>query len=328
MISIVFPVYNEQDNIQALYARLVSTIEKIEGEDFEIVFVDDCSTDKTQEIILQLTKTDKRVQTIRFSRNFGSHSAVAAGVTLCRGDAAILLAADLQDPPEIIPHLMDHWRKGLKVVWGVREKRIGESLFSRALSRTFFFLMNRLTDLQLPPTGADVFLIDRTVIEALKNSPEKNVSIFMLIAWLGFPQIRIMYAKEERHAGSSKWSFSQRLKIFFDSLISFSYVPLRVMSLMGGFFALIGLLYGTVIFIRALKGIPILGWSSMMVVILLFSGFQMSMMGMLGEYLWRTYDESRSRPRYVIEKNTLLENTSRRNLKMTVADTDAGGSSE
>ena len=282
MISIILPVYNEQANLEALYARLVSVIEKIRDEYFEFVFVDDCSKDKTPNLLQKLATSDHRIKIIRFAHNCGSHAAVAAGIDFCRSDAAIMLASDLQDPPDIIPHFIKQWKKGFKVVWGVREERKGESFAVKAFSRVFFFLMNRLTNVELPPSGADVFLIDRAVIEAFKNSPEKNVSVFMLISWLGFSQIQLGYKKDKRYAGSTKWTLSQRTKIFFDSLISFSYVPLRIMSLLGAICAFLGLLYGVVVFVNALRGIPILGWSSMMIIVLLLGGFQMSMLGNAG----------------------------------------------
>ena len=310
MISIILPTYNEEGNLSELHKRLSAIARKIPQHNFEFIFVDDCSRDKTPDILLDIAKTDDMVKTIRFSRNCGSHAAVAAGLQFCKGDLAIMLAADLQDPPEIIPQLLLEWEKGSKVVWGVRDKREGENFFTIACSRFFYFLMNRLTNVSQPPTGADVFLIDRQVIEAFKQSPEKNTSVYMLIAWLGYPQTCISYVKEARHAGVSKWTTSKRLKLFFDSLISFSYVPLRFMSLVGTIFAFTGLLYSLVVFINALGGIPVQGWATLMIVVLLMGGFQMIMMGTLGEYLWRTYDETRGRPRYVIEKNTLLDNTS------------------
>jgi dolichol-phosphate mannosyltransferase len=168
--------------------------------------------------------------------------------------------------------------------------------------------MNLLTDVVYPSGGADVFLIDRIVIEALKETTEKNSEIFILIAWLGFSQTHISYVKEARYAGYSKWNFSKRLKLFFDSLISFSYIPLRLMSFIGSLLALTGLLYGIFVFVKRFQGIiDIEGFSSLMIVMLLIGGFQMCMMGILGEYLWRTYDETRKRPKYVIEKNTLDE---------------------
>ena len=314
MISVIFPTYNEQDNLSVLHSRLLDLVTTMPEHDFEFIFVDDCSSDETPDILAKLKEKDQKVHVIRFARNCGSHAALAAGLNFCGGDAAIMLAADLQDPPEIISALIEQWEKGFKVVWGVREKREGESFFTLACSRIFYFLMNRLTDVSQPPTGADVFLIDRDVVEAFKKSPEKNTSVYMLIAWLGYPQTHIPYVKEARHAGTSKWTTSKRLKLFFDSLISFSYVPLRFMSLMGAISAFLGLLYSLVVFCNAIRGIPIQGWASLMIVVLFLGGFQMAMMGMLGEYLWRTYDETRGRPRYVIEKNTLLDDISNPNL--------------
>lgn len=310
MISLIFPTYNEDDNLSILHKRLVSVVEPIKDTDFEFIFIDDCSGQETRKILEGMAETDPRVKIIRFARNCGSHAAVTAGINLCRGDAAIVLAADLQDPPEIIPSLIERWQEGFEVVWGVRKKRENESFYVRAFSRAFYFLMNRLTDIQQPATGADVFLIDRAVIEAFKKSRERNASVYMLIAWFGFRHAEIMYIKEKRHAGLSKWTVSKRLKLFFDSLVSFSYVPLRFMSLMGGILGLIGLLYGIVVLINGLRGLPIEGWSSLMIVVLLLGGFQVSMLGLLGEYLWRTYDEARGRPRYIIERNTLVEETS------------------
>ncbi|MEA1867472.1 MAG: glycosyltransferase family 2 protein [Thermodesulfobacteriota bacterium] len=311
LISVILSSYNEERNIPLLYERLSSVASEMPEYDFEFMFVDDCSNDKTPDILAHLRKADHRVVIIRFARNCGSHAADSAGLHFCRGNVAIIMAADLQDPPEvIIPGTIEQWGKGYKVVWGVREKRKGESFITIFLSRVYYYLMNLLTDIKQPPTGADVFLLDRVVIDAFKQSPEKHSSNMMLIAWLGFSQTSITYVKEARHAGHSKWTISKKIKLSLDSLISFSYVPLKFMSLMGVISAFLGLLYGGVVLINAFRGNPVQGWSSLMIVILVLGGFQMSMMGMLGEYLWRTYDESRGRPRYVIEKNTLLDNTS------------------
>jgi len=307
MISIILPTYNEEQNIVMIHERLAAVANSMSGNDFEFIFVDDCSMDGTPGVLMEVARADERVKIIRFARNCGSHAAVTAGLQLCTGDIAIMLAADLQDPPEIIFPMIAEWEKGTKVVWGVRERREGEGILTLTLSKLFYYLMNRLTDIRQPPTGADVFLVDKDVIAAFRKAPEKNTSVYMLIAWLGFPQSTITYIKEVRHAGTSKWTTSQRFKLFFDSLISFSYIPLRVMSLMGSFFASLGFLYGLYLLYNAINGIPIAGWSSLMITVLFIGGFQMIMMGMLGEYLWRTYDEARGRPRFVIEKNTLSE---------------------
>ena len=198
MISIIIPTFNEEGNLSKLHGRLSAVVRRIPGYDFEFIFVDDCSTDNTQKILQEKANVDSRVKTIRFARNCGSHAAVAAGLHFCRGDAAIMLAADLQDPPEIIPQLIEEWKKGFRVVWGARAKREGESLITLFCSRVYYFLMNRFANIKQPPTGADVFLIDRTVIDAFKKAPEKNTSIYMLIAWLGFSQTTIEYIKEPR----------------------------------------------------------------------------------------------------------------------------------
>ena len=308
LISVVLPAFNEEGNLPLLFKRLVAVAAQLQNHVFEFIFIDDCSSDSTPAILAQLKAEDSRIQIIRFARNCGSHAALEAGLKYCRGDAAVIMATDLQDPPELIPRLIEQWQKGFKTVWGVREKREGESLSTIICSRIYYFLMNLLSDVQQPPTGADVALIDRAVIEALKTAPEKNSEIFMLIAWLGFSQTHIMYIKEARHAGYSKWSFTKLLKLFFDSLISFSYIPLRLMSFIGSLLALIGLLYGIFVIIKRFQGIiDIEGYSSLLIVMLLIGGFQMCMMGVLGEYLWRTYDETRKRPKYVIEKNTLVD---------------------
>ena len=312
LISVILSTYNEEGNIPLLYQRLCSVESEMLEYDFEFIFIDDCSKDMTPDILAELRKSDDRVVIIRFARNCGAHAADAAGLHFCRGDLAIVMAADLQDPPEIIiPKTIEQWKKGYKVVWGVREKRKGESFFVLLFSRLYYFCMNLLSDIEQPPTGADTLLVDRIVIDEFNKSPEKNSSNLMLIAWLGFPQTSISYVKEARHAGQSKWTISKKIKLSLDSLISFSYIPIRGMSLLGIICAMLGGIYGMHIFINAFfNKIPVEGWCSTMIVILIIGGIQMIMMGMLGEYLWRTYDETRGRPRYVIEKNTLLDNTS------------------
>jgi dolichol-phosphate mannosyltransferase len=308
MISVILPTYNESGNLRDLHARLSAVADTVPSHHFEFVFVDDCSTDETPAILAALRQADPRVHIIRLARRCGSHAAVAAGLAQCGGDGAVMLASDLQDPPELIPRLLLPWTQGYKVVWGVRERRDAEPWLVRASSRLYYHLMNRLTDVHQPPAGNDVFLIDRAVIDAFNRAPEKNTSVYMLIAWLGFPQTHLTYVKEARHSGVSKWTFSKRFKLFFDSLISFSYVPLRFMSLAGVSCAVLGLLYGMLVFVNAVTGrVPNPGWASLMVVVLVLGGFQMAMLGVLGEYLWRTYDEGRGRPRYVIERNTLIE---------------------
>ncbi|MBF0385868.1 MAG: glycosyltransferase family 2 protein [Candidatus Omnitrophica bacterium] len=301
MISLIFPAFNEEGNIEVLYDKVKDAINSTNGLDFEFIFVDDCSSDNTPLILSRMHERDKRVKVIRFARNFGSHAALACGLNNCKGKAAIVMAADLQDPPQLIPQLIGEWQKGSKVVWGARNKREGESLLTKILAGFYYTLMNWLTTVKLPPRGADVFLVDKNVIDAFRQVTEKHTSVFMTIAWLGFKQSTIYYDKKERFSGKSKWSLKKKLKLTVDSLLSFSDVPVRYMAITGFLFAFLGFSYALFIFWLHANGSPVTGWSSLMVVILVVGGIQMMTLGVLGEYLWRTFDESRRRPRYVIE---------------------------
>lgn len=302
MVSLIFPTFNEEENLEELYKRLASVVSHIPGQEFEFVFIDDCSTDGTPEILRQLRQEDRRIKIIRFARNCGSHAALTAGLTYCLGDCAIVMAADLQDPPEIITSLLDKWRIGAKTVWGVRKKRKGESIVRQFCSRMYYRMMNSLTAVKTPPSGADVFLVDRVVIEAFRQVSEKHTSVFMALAWLGFPQSSIEYVKEKRFKGDSKWSLASKIKLTIDSLLSFSDIPIRYISVWGFLTALLGFIYAVLVgWGYFFEGSSIKVWSPILIVILVIGGVQMMMLGILGEYLWRTFDESRKRPRFVIE---------------------------
>ncbi len=301
MISVIFPVYDEEDNLNRLYQRLDETVSRISDQEFEFIFVDDCSTDESPRILKELRQQDARVRIVRFARNSGSHAAIAYGLNCARGDAAVVLAADLQDPPSLIWGLLDEWQLGSRMVWGVRTKREGEGFFTLVFSKIYYFLLNWLTSVKAPPLGADVFLADRAVIDAFRNVTEKHTSVFLLLAWLGFRQSQIEYVKEKRYAGRSKWRLGQKIKLTVDSLLAFSDIPIRYMSVLGFFTALLGFVYAGYVFWSYVHGSPVEGWSSLMVAILVVGGIQMMMLGVLGEYLWRTYDESRCRPRQIVE---------------------------
>ena len=301
MISIIFPVFNEENNLGELYKRLDAVASNFRGQEFEFIFVDDCSADKTPVVLAQLHQRDQRVRTIRFARNCGSHAAIACGLLHCQGEIAVILAADLQDPPEVIAQLMGEWQKGNKIVWGVRKDRAGERTSVKLLSKLYYALMNWLTTVKMPPSGADIFLVDRTVIDAFGQVTEKHTSVFMALAWLGFKQSQIDYVKERRYSGQSKWTMRKKIKLTLDSLLAFSDIPIRYMSVLGLLTAFLGFIYAAYVLWSFVNGAPVEGWSSLMIAILVVGGVQMMMLGILGEYLWRTYDESRKRPRYVIE---------------------------
>ena len=216
------------------------------------------------------------------------------------------MAADLQDPPELVPELLSKWREDAHVVWAVRNEREGEKTSKIAFARLYYFLMRKVVGIEeMPATGADFFLMDRRVVDAFDQFNESNVSIMALITWMGYRQASITYDKKARLHGSSGWTLEKKLKLVLDSVTSFSYLPIRLMSFLGFIVALLGFLYAGVVTVLALKGYTVQGWTSLMVVVLIIGGIQMTLMGVLGEYLWRALDESRRRPRYLIEAATI-----------------------
>lgn len=304
-LSVVIPVCNEEGNLFFLHDRLTAVFAQLDGWCPVIIFVDDHSSDRSPSILAQLAARDPRVRWLRLSRNSGSHVACAAGLAQCDSDAVILMAADLQDPPEIIPQLLERHAVGDHVVWAVREAREGESLFTRTSSLCFYWLMNRLTSVRLPPRGADVMLADRRAVEAFRQMPERSLSLFSVFAWMGFRQSSIPYVKQARHTGASKWTVHRKLLLAIDSFVGFSYVPLRFMSYLGFLVAGIGGLWGLLILANKLRGsTQAIGYASTMITILTLGGLQMLMLGVVGEYLWRTLEESRRRPQYFIENTS------------------------
>jgi dolichol-phosphate mannosyltransferase len=302
-LSVIVAAYNEEGNLPLLYQRVTALDWAALNLDVEFVFVDDHSRDGTQRFLRELATKDPRVKVLRFSKNFGSHKAFTAGLEHCTGDAAVILAADLQDPPETIPQLVGKWRAGAKVVWAVRAEREGVSLADKIFARFYYWLMRKFADVQPPREGADFLLVDRCILTELRASPEKNTSVLLLIQWMGFPQDFITYTKAARHSGSSKWTFSKKLKLAIDSLAGFSYAPIRLASLFGVLFGMTGFIYAVVVAVRAIWwGSPVLGWPALMCVVLITAGLQLLILGVLGEYLWRTYEESRHRPRYLLEE--------------------------
>ena len=308
-ICVIIPVYNEEENLYLLYERLNKVFTKIVGITYTIIFIDDHSCDRTQEILSALAKKDTCIQWLRLSKNSGSHIACAAGLDHCNTDVAIIMAADLQDPPELIPQLLAKHQEGYQLVWAVRDGREGETWFTSITSKFFYWFMNRVTDLKMPPLGADVFLADYLVIEAFRKMPERHLSLFAALSWLGFRQGSISYIKQARNAGKSKWTLWRKVLLAIDSFVGFSYLPLRFMSCVGLISAGIGIVWGMIILLMRLMGMTqAVGYASIMITILILGGIQMLMLGVLGEYLWRTLEEARSRPRYFIESASCEKN--------------------
>lgn len=301
LLSIVSPAYREAENLPELYRRIRAVMDELAVE-WEWVILDDHSPDDTFDVIRALAARDPRVRGLRLARNSGSHIALSCALNQARGDCAVALAADLQDPPETIPELLDLWREGTHVVWAARGKREGESWMTVGPSRIYHWMMRRVVGYkEMPSEGADFFLVDRRVLDAFTRFDENNVSILALITWMGFRQTTITYTKEERRHGISGWTLKKKLKMLVDSITSFSYVPIRAMSYMGFLVAFGGFAYAGVVVYNALAGSPPAGWSALMVVVLLVGGTLMLMMGVLGEYVWRALDEAKQRPRFIIE---------------------------
>jgi len=300
-VCLITPAFNEAENLPVLYERVRAVMDEV-TEDWQWIVVDDSSVDGTYNVICALAEKDPRLGAVRLLRNSGSHQAIRCGLQFAKCDCAVLISADLQDPPDIIPDLLSEWREGAKVVWAEQEQSSDESQIYH-FSRTIYYkLMRGLVGIKkLPPRGANVILLDADVIEALRHFRETNVSLFALIAWLGFPQSTIEYTKVPRLYGRSGWTFATLTKLLVDSVTAFSYKPIRAMSYIGGAVALLGFVYALIIVTLALVGRPPAGWASLMVVILVVCGIQMLMLGVLGEYLWRALDEARSRPPFVIE---------------------------
>lgn len=299
-VSLVLPVYNEEQGLPALYERLKTVLDALEAA--EVIFVDDHSTDGTAQVLRSIRNLDARCRYLRLASNRGSHIAILAGLRRARGKCAIFLAADLQDPPEIVPRMLDLWRAGSQVVWAVRAERQGINYADRGLSLAFYFLMNRFGQVAFPPDGADFALLDERVIHALIASAGANPSLGGAIASLGFRQTEIPYRKEARALGVSKWTMGKRLQAFADAFVAFSYMPMRIMSYSGILMAILGFLFAAYItLMRLVVAEPIQGWASIMVAILVLGGMQMTMLGVLGEYIWRTLEEARKRPTYFIE---------------------------
>jgi glycosyltransferase involved in cell wall biosynthesis len=309
VLDIIVPVYNEEQGIPALISRLKSLTQQVkEVCRVEVIFVDDHSTDGSPALLRAACGQNERFCYLRLSRNSGSHIAVLAGLENSKGDCAVFLAADLQDPPELIPQMLELWRMGNRIVWAVRAHREGLSWVEKFLARTFYRLLNRFGQVKLPPQGSDFALLDRIVIDALLQSASASPSLGGEIATLGFLQAQVPYIKAKRQFGRSKWTLGRKLRAFADAFVVFSYTPLRAMSYLGMVCSLFGFLYAlVVVFLRLFAGARIEGWASLMVVVLVVGGIQMIMLGVLGEYLWRTLEEARRKPHYFLEDTYGME---------------------
>ena len=300
--SVVIPAYNEQEVIVETYNRITKVMSDM-GEAYELVFVNDGSKDKTAEIIAGFCKDDLCVRLINFTRNFGHMPAISAGMEHARGQAIFVIDADLQDPPEIFPEMAAKWKEGYHVVYGKRIKRKGESAFKRLSAMLFYRLLRKMTSVDLPSDTGEFRLIDRKVCDAVNKLPEKNRYIRGLVSWVGFKQVPVEYVREERFAGSTKYPLRKMIAFAFDAITSFSYKPLKLATTLGFIISLLSFVYILFAIYQALfTDWTVAGWASTIAAILFTQGIVLMLLGLMGEYIGRIYNELQNRPIYIVQE--------------------------
>ena len=301
LVSVVVPVFNEQATLDALAQRLVTALDRA-GERFEVVFVNDGSRDRTAEMLRAHHERDPRLKCLMLSRNFGHQVAVTCGLDHAEGDAVVVMDGDLQDPPEVLPGMIARWREGFDVVYAVRRRR-KESWAKVLAYKWFYWLLHRVSYLDIPLDSGDFSLMDRRVVDLLAKMPERNRFVRGLRTWVGLRQTGFEYERDARLAGESKYSFTKLLRLAFDGLVSYSFVPLRMVSNLGMLVSLSALGYMAYLVIaRALGDTTIQGWTSTVVIVLFLGGVQLLSLGIIGEYIGRIFDEVKQRPQYVVSE--------------------------
>jgi glycosyltransferase involved in cell wall biosynthesis len=298
-LSVVVPCYNEQESIQACHERLTEVLSAI-GESYEIVYVDDGSRDQTVVLLEQIHERDPHAVLVQLSRNFGHQPAVTAGLTEAQGSAVVIIDADLQDPPELIPEMVTLWRSGYKVVYGIRQIRDGETPFKLWTAKAFYRLINSLSDVEIPLDTGDFRLIDRVVVDVFLQMPERHRLLRGMWSWIGFPQVGLPYKRSPRFAGVTKYPLRKMLGLAVDGIVSFSVFPLRLVTALGFLSAgaaFMGIVY--TLCVRLLTHSWVRGWAMTFIGILFMAGVQMLCLGILGEYIGRIYTESKQRPLFI-----------------------------
>ena len=302
-LSIVIPVFNEEVNIVPMYERLLAALsDRVAGLD--ILYVDDGSADASWEKIGELADRDARVRGLRFARNFGHQAALTAGVDAATGRAVVIIDGDMQDPPEVIPEMVDRWREGFEVVYGQRKKRDGETWFKLATASAFYRILRRITNVDIPVDTGDFRLMGPRAVAAFRAMPERNRFIRGLVSWIGFRQTAVMYQRQARQAGETKFPVRKMTRFALDGITSFSFFPLRLATWPGFAVSIFAFLYIVVVLVLKATGVSWLGYTSLMASILFLGGVQLLMIGIMGEYLARIFDEVKRRPLYLVGDRT------------------------
>ena len=300
-LSVVLPIYNEAENISVVYSRLVSVLEK-ENLDFEIVFVDDGSSDESAQKLSDLETSDVRVRVIGLARNFGHQVAITAGLDFARGKAVAVMDADLQDPPEVLPDFIRKWHEGYDVVYAVREQR-KEGWLLRTSYATFYRLLRRVANVEIPLDAGDFCIMDRRVVDLLKSMPERSRFVRGIRSWVGLNQVGLAFERHNRHAGTSKYSVGRLILLALDGIVSFSHVPLRVITALGLSVSFFSLLLAVFFFVKKLfYGLSPPGYASLIVSIFFLAGIQLITLGVIGEYVGRIFEEAKRRPMYILRR--------------------------
>jgi len=303
LYSFVIPVYNEQESLPELHSRLTALFDTLDGN-AEVLFIDDCSYDGSYDLLLDLQRRDPRFKVIRFARNFGHQIAISAGLDFALGDAVIVMDADLQDPPEVVPDLIAQWREGYEVVYAVREQREGEAWLKRTTASWFYRVLRRMASVQMPVDAGDFRLVDRQALDAFRSMRERSRYVRGMLTWVGFRQTGVLYKRSERFAGEPKYSFRKSLRLAVDGIVSFSNAPLRLALVWGFVFSFVSFFVGIAAIVAKVAGAFVVpGWASIVVVVSFLGGIQLMLMGMMGLYIGRIYEEVKSRPLYVIRES-------------------------
>ncbi len=303
LVSVVVPVFNEEDNVTVFHERMASVADVLLDLDLdlELIFVDDGSRDDSLPRLLRAAEEDPRVKVIKLARNFGHQVAITAGMDHARGDCVVVIDADLQDPPEVIPRMVEKWREGHDVVYGVRSRRAGESALKLATASAFYRILRGLTKVDIPVDVGDFRLMSRRATDQLKGMREQDRFVRGLVSWIGFNQTGVEYEREARFAGETKYPFRKMFKFALDGITSFSTVPLRLASWLGYAASLFAFVYLASVFIQKWMGQTVDGWATIMVAMLFLGGTQLICLGIMGEYLGRIFTEIKGRPLYVVE---------------------------
>jgi dolichol-phosphate mannosyltransferase len=309
LLSVVAPMYEEQDIVDTFTERVAAALE---GIDYELILVDDGSKDRTADAMARAAAADPRVKVVALSRNFGHQPALTAGLDHARGDVIVMLDGDLQDPPEVIPQMLEKWREGIDVVYAVREQRLGETAFKRVTARGFYRTFRRLTGLDLAVESGDFRLMDRKALDALLAMPERSRFLRGMTVWIGFTQTAVPFVRQERHAGTTKYPLRKMLRFSFDAITSFSSAPLQWATFLGFVFSILAFLGIPLTVVARYTNIYEPGIPSTILVVLLLGGIQLITVGIIGEYVGRIYEEVKHRPLYVVRERINVEEPAER----------------